>query len=126
MRPRLRTGDKDITQAARVIYRAAFNGEALPKRWRVWMVFDRLKVEQTPYSHGFTIGAGRYALGLCSYRLQTIFLCGRRWHESGAGCRGWLGKLIHEFVHVRNRGLRHGADFNHLVAAAYARVLEDR
>lgn len=118
-RVRPRRGDKDITAAARVIYRAAFNGEALPKRWRVLFIRKRGR---------YGIGPRSGTLGRCSWSTQTIVLHREAWTMDGFNAgrvvkgSSWLGALIHEFIHQRCRQLRHGQEFNRLTAAAYERL----
>lgn len=88
--------------AMRQVYRAAF-GEPMPKGWDVvW------------------VGFMRGALGLCCYGERSIKLSfgdlGKGEHRRDRQTP--LEVLIHEFVHVRCRGLRHGEEFDRLVRLA--------
>ncbi len=123
-RLKLKLGDKDITKQAAVIYRAAFNGEALPKDWRV--VFLKTRGRRWGYSVGPY--GHRGAVGRCCWGVSVILLHRSCWHgggsHSGRAVPGssWLGVLIHEFIHLRCPFLQHGREFDRLTAAAYARV----
>jgi len=119
---------RGITPQARVIYRAAFNGETLPKRWRVyfvdrcehvgWAWYDKpsrpVKVVTILYDRRGQIDrvAGRIDVVRPSRRQRFD------WRD------GWLHTLIHEFIHQRCPRLHHGREFNRLIDAALARVWE--
>ena len=80
------------TTPARQVWRALWPGEPWPKGWRVVWV-------------GFMRGAS----GLCDYSTQRILLN----HSDGR----WgpvLRTLVHEMIHVRHKGLRHGKDFRRI------------
>jgi len=84
-----------LTAVARRIYRGCF-GDPLPTGWRVEYV-------------GFMRGA----LGLCIEKEKRVLLSWGDLKRSDA-----LATLVHEFVHVRVPGLRHGAEFRRLEGAA--------
>ena len=69
-----------------------------------------------PWPKGWTVkwgaGMGR-RMGLTRYFSQTILLSYDHAQRGVAG--GVIDTLIHEFVHVRCRTLRHGKEFNRLV-----------
>jgi hypothetical protein len=103
-----------ITRQARAIYRGAFNGETMPNGWHVFFV-----------DH---CGSGgdrwRGSLGVCWYDMKRIEVRRPGKHPD------WLRTLIHEFIHLRchhdafgcRRGLRHGREFDRLIATALARL----
>jgi hypothetical protein len=123
---------KNITRQVAPLYRAAFNGETMPKGWRVYIV-ERITSEDHARGNSllglFTPAAWHLRRGRWRREPTTILLSRRAWRTPhGAGNSpgsGWLGVLIHEWIHGRCRGLKHGAEFNRLVAAAYARVWND-
>jgi len=121
------------TVQARQLWRAVY-GEPWPKGWKVkW------------------VGWMRGAMGLCDYSAKTIVLnwgdfCRPKyveWHDwrtiyVGEGKeisfstpskrlspRSVIETLIHEFTHIRNRGLRHGAEFDRLVRWGYDRLMKE-
>ena len=87
-------------RAAKQLWAACFHGEGWPTGWRVeWAGFMR------------------NARGLCIYGRRTILL-----NYADAKRRDFLPTLVHEFIHVRAKGLRHGKEFHHLVIAACERA----
>jgi len=103
---------KDITGRARVLYGAAFNGEDLPRGWKVYFV-DRCRWSSGVINH-------RRA-GQCSWLTKRIEVVPALQRPS-TWSKHWLRTLIHEFVHQRCRGLRHGREFDRLVDAALERL----
>jgi hypothetical protein len=119
-----------LTPIARAVYLAAFNGEPLPRGWRVeWAGFMRGAL-------GLCINSERRILlslgDLRTKRTRPTF-----YRSSAPGCvvvhgvSGYYDRpkcileiLVHEFVHSRTPGLRHGKEFDSLVRAAVARVWE--
>lgn len=119
MKRRLHAGDRDITKAANVIYRAAFHGEAMPRGWRV-VVPGTIRAHRFGTHVGYGDYGGGVNLGRCSWHSKTILMSRRCWKREGK--YGWLGVLVHEFVHMRCPSLIHGREFERLVAAAMERV----
>ncbi len=125
-RRRLAKGQRDLTAGADVIYRAAFFGEGLPEGWRV------IRFEKRTRWHGAQIGPQGYhgAAGRCSWRLKTILLHRCCWQSGGLHSEravpssGWLGILLHEMIHMRCPGLKHGREFNDLTRQAWERLWE--
>ena len=104
-----------ITRAARVIYRAAFNGDQLPKGWIVTMTDQQFNREGR-------LRVGRSNLrGLCVWFEYAILIASPQSRPRDERFN-WLRTLIHEFVHQRCPRLRHGKEFEALVEAALARV----
>jgi len=99
---------RSIARDVRLLYRAAFNGETLPPRWRVFFV-DKVLLERHGRIQYGTVGA---YWRVC--RLIEV--------ERPATHHGWLHTLIHEFIHQRCPGLRHGAEFERLIDAALERM----
>jgi hypothetical protein len=109
-----------ITLQARVIYRSAFGGDELPKGWRVSFVDHCVSTRRRRGGGSRKIShspAKRW--GQCWYSRRTIEVLSPKVH---AGQGGWLHTLIHEFIHQRCPGLRHGLEFDRLIDAALARV----
>lgn len=128
------------TVPARQLYRAIY-GEPMPRGWRVeWAGFMRNTL-------GLTIWGRR--LILLSYadarnRPARVIKTRRviQWRNIPTGDPDYpeltvqsegpmirpaqkgavVHTLIHEFTHLRNPGLRHGKDFDRLVAWAFARL----
>jgi hypothetical protein len=99
------TPPNNPTKPARQIWAALFPGHPWPARWRVeWA--------------GFMRGAS----GLCIYRERRILLSYGDFKRPRPGKRGPVETLIHEFVHVRCRGLRHGAEFRRIENSLRARM----
>lgn len=79
------------TRSARQVWCALFPGEPWPRGWRVeWA--------------GFMRGVW----GLTTYWDRRVLLSYADALKPG---RGAVETLVHEFIHVRNRRLRHGKDF---------------
>lgn len=90
------------TPMARQVWAALYPGEPWPRGWRVvW------------------VGWMRGAMGLCDYGTRRILLS--HGDHSRKGGRP-VETLVHEFVHLRCRGLRHGREFSALVSDALARI----
>ena len=124
MRRGLKKRETSFTRPAAAIYRAAFNGEPLPRGWRV------IRTEKLLWSdvkrYGLKTKARTY-IGYCANWKRTIYVTDRafacskgRWNPDESG---WRGVLIHEFIHQRCPELRHGREFTSLAAAAYGRVV---
>lgn len=107
----------DPTGPARQVWAALFPGEPWPTGWKVrWA--------------GFMRGAA----GLCIYGEKRILLSygdARRESRLQAEAEregrirrehGPVNTLIHEFVHVRCRGLRHGQEFRFLERELCSRI----
>lgn len=94
-RKKARPSYRSLTPLARQLWPLCYRGEKFPREWRVeWA--------------GFMRGAA----GLTLYRRRTILLSyGDRKKVNP------IATLAHEFVHVRNHGLRHGAEFRRLEEA---------
>lgn len=91
-----------LTRTAKDIYKLAFM-DSLPKGWRVEIV-------------GFMRGA----MGLCIYGERRI-LIGQGDHNR----KSMIPTLVHELVHVRCPGLRHGKEFRRLERSALEKVWPD-
>lgn len=87
--------------AARQVWRACFGADPWPTGWRVGWA-------------GFMRGAA----GLTVYGRREILLS----YGDYARKDGVLSTLVHEFIHVRARGLKHGSEFSTLVDAACRRA----
>lgn len=92
---------RNCTAQARQVWAAAYPGQPWPKGWRVELV---------PALGGY--------LGRCWYGRRLIELSINGERRFG----GIIATLIHEFVHVRNRKLRHGPEFYRLTVRACERV----
>ena len=142
MKRRPRAKHESITQVARAIYRAAY-GEPMPKGWTVvWVGFMRGAMGMCYY------GSKRILLSRADHapRRRKVAVTATEPYDGRSAyntrtCEAFIGyasaldqytenacvihTLCHEFTHLRwGRGLRHGADFERLVDAAYARVWE--
>jgi hypothetical protein len=103
-KPRRRRRKKEayprMTATARALYRGCF-GEPMPKGWKVeW------------------VGFMRGVRGLCCYGEKRILLNMGDVRQGNDALR----TLVHEFIHVRFRGLRHGKEFRRLQASALANL----
>lgn len=107
---------KNIGDAARIIYRAAFNGERLPKGYKVEMVY---RVDDWRYG-GERKRSDRVGQ-INRYRKHIQVLAPGAGYKTWTN-RNWVRTLIHEFIHLRCPGLRHGEEFERLVNAAYLRI----
>lgn len=87
-------GPNNPTQPARQVWAYCFPGHPWPKGWRVQWV-------------GFMRGAA----GLTVWTEQRVLLS----HGDASKKQSdVLGTLLHEFVHIRCPGLRHGPEFRGL------------
>ena len=86
------------THAARAVWAELFPGHPWPTGWRVeWAGFMRGALGMTIYSERRV---------LLSYGDAKVH------HRHGRS--GPVEVLLHEFVHLRSRGLRHGVEFRSL------------
>lgn len=121
---------ESLTPIARSIYPACFNGEPFPRGWRVeWAGFMRGALGLCVY------GERRILLSLGDLRTKRTRCPFYRSTAPGSimyhGVSGYFGRpkcivetLVHEFVHQRTPGLRHGREFDALCRAATARLWE--
>lgn len=92
------------TPQAKAVWAALYPREPWPSGWRVeW------------------VGFMRGALGLTVYREKRILLS---WGDARrkSNEKGPVGTLLHEFVHVRNKRLRHGEEFRRIENSMRARL----
>jgi len=97
-KPRAPRPAVDCTRQAKQVWAAVYPGDPWPKGWRA--VFKSSLTSS--YGH-------------CDYRAKTVALAKRVRTDV-------VQTLIHEFVHVRNPGLKHGVTFNRLVRSGAARI----